>query len=154
MVSERDRDPEGRARQARPRDRLGRPLPYGSEGVEPVSEDPLPPAETVAYARVLLGEGRPFSAHEVYEARWKAGPEAERDLWQGLAQLCVGITHAERGNRTGALRLIGRARGRLERYARTGGPTYGLDVASITGWIRDREGPADTGGSWLSDQPL
>ena len=30
-----------------------------------------------------------------------------------LAQLCVGITHAERGNRTGALRLIGRAREQL-----------------------------------------
>ena len=29
---ERDRDEVGRARQARPRDRLGRPLPYGSPG--------------------------------------------------------------------------------------------------------------------------
>ena len=120
---QRDRDPAGRARQARPRDRLGRPLPYGSEGVEPVSEEPLPPVETIAAAHELLTQGRPFSAHEVYEARWKAGPAAERDLWQGLAQLCVGITHAERGNRPGALRLIGRARGRLETYARTRGPS-------------------------------
>lgn len=37
----RDRDEEGRPRQARPRDKLGRPLPYGAEGVEPVSEEPL-----------------------------------------------------------------------------------------------------------------
>jgi hypothetical protein len=29
-------------------------------------------------------------------------------LWQGLAQLCVSITRAERGNRIGALRLVGR----------------------------------------------
>ena len=36
---DRDRDAAGRARQARPRDRLGRPLPYGSEGVEPVSQE-------------------------------------------------------------------------------------------------------------------
>ena len=86
-------------------------------GVEPVSEEPLPPLDTISYAHELLAEGRPFSAHEVYEARWKAGPDSERELWQGLAQLCVGITHAERGNRIGALRLVGRARRRLETYA-------------------------------------
>src|SRR5215217_8661244 len=153
MSSDRDRDAYGRARQARPRDKLGRPLPYGSAGVEPVSEDPLPPIETVRYAHELLNQGRPFSAHEVYEARWKSGPEAERDLWQGLAQLCVGITHAERGNRTGALRLIGRARGRLERYVRTGQPSYGLDLSKIIEWIEDHERRSDDS-SWLVDQPL
>src|SRR5688500_10225605 len=140
MSSDRDRDAYGRARQARPRDKLGRPLPYGSTGVDPVSEDPLPPTETIRHAHELLNQGRPFSAHEVYEARWKSAPDAERDLWQGLAQLCVGITHAERGNRSGALRLIGRARGRLQAYASTGGPSYGLDLAEIIEWIRHREG--------------
>ena len=50
MSSDRDRDASGRARQARPRDKLGRPLPYGSAGVEPVSEDPLPPSETARLA--------------------------------------------------------------------------------------------------------
>ena len=154
MTSDRDRDSQGRARQARPRDKLGRPLPYGSAGVEPVSEDPLPPSETISYAHELLDQGRPFSAHEVYEARWKSGPDAERDLWQGLAQLCVGITHAQRGNRTGALRLIGRARGRLQRYAQTDQPTYGLPLADIIGWIRKRESMAGDAGSWLDDQPL
>jgi hypothetical protein len=150
---DRDRDPAGRARQARPRDRLGRPLPYGSEGVEPVSEEPLPALETVAAARELLAEGRPFSAHEVYEARWKAGPAAERELWQGLAQLCVAITHAERGNRVGARRLLGRARRRLEAYAGTGGPAYGLDLARVVAWMRDRDGEPERG-SWLADHPL
>jgi hypothetical protein len=43
-------------------------------------------------------------------------------LWQGLAQLCVSITRAERGNRIGALRLVGRARRRLATYAATGEP--------------------------------
>src|SRR5215217_6475761 len=98
MSSDRDRDAYGRARQARPRDALGRPLPYGSAGVEPVSEEPLPPAETLFSARSLVDAGRPFAAHEVLEARWKAGPQEERNLWQGLAQICVGLTHAERGN--------------------------------------------------------
>ena len=149
----RDRDAQGRARQARPRDRLGRPLPYGGAGVEAVSEEPLPPLPTIASAHQLLADGRPFSAHEVFEARWKAGPEAERDLWQGLAQLCVGITHAERGNLTGALRLIGRARARLETYAATGGPNYGLDFSEILEWIRAREGNPGSG-FWLRGHPL
>jgi uncharacterized protein len=150
---DRDRDAAGRARQARPRDRLGRPLPYGSVGVEPVYDQALPPYETIAAADELLADGRPFSAHEVYEARWKAGPAAERELWQGLAQLCVGITHAERGNRIGARRLIGRARRRLETYAATGGPVYGLDLSHIIGWIQDREQESHDS-SWLTDHPL
>jgi uncharacterized protein len=149
----RDRDAQGRARQARPRDRLGRPLPYGGAGVESVSEEPLPPLATIASAHELLTDARPFSAHEVFEARWKAGPDAERDLWQGLAQLCVGITHAERGNLTGALRLIGRARARLERYAATEGPNYGLDFSRILEWIRARESDPDSG-FWLTRHPL
>jgi hypothetical protein len=150
---DRDRDSQGRARQARPRDRLGRPLDYGSEGIEPVSEEPLPPLEAISYAHELLAEGRPFSAHEVFEARWKAGPDAERELWQGLAQLCVGITHAERGNQVGALRLMGRARRRLQTYSATDGPDYGLDLNKIIGWIQDHEREPDKG-SWLADQPL
>ena len=40
----------------------------------------------------------PFHAHEALEAMWKCSPANERDLWQGLAQLAVGATHAARGN--------------------------------------------------------
>lgn len=128
---DRDRDAAGRARQARPRDALGRPLPYGAAGVEPVSEEPLPPQETLAAARELVGAGRPFSAHEVLEARWKAGPIEERDLWQGLAQVCVAMTHAARGNQVGADRLFDRAVERLTAYAGTGRWAYGLDVDAV-----------------------
>jgi hypothetical protein len=136
MTHERDRDAAGRARQERPRDALGRPLPYGATGVEPVSEEPLPPEETLRVARDLLDEGRPFSAHEVLEARWKAAPEEERDLWQGLAQLCVGLTHEARGNAVGAARLVQRGVGRLEAYAGSGGPSYGLDLAVVLACAR------------------
>lgn len=134
----RDRDPAGRPRQARPRDELGRPLPYGAMGVPPVSEEPLPPLETLAVARRLIAEGRPFSAHEVLEARWKAAPDDERALWQGLAQLCVGLTHAARGNPTGAARLVERGAGRLREHADSAGPTYGLDLASVVAWVREQ----------------
>lgn len=130
-MATRDRDAEGRPRQARPRDELGRPLPYGAEGVEPVSEEPLTPLETVRFAIELLDQGRTFSAHEVFETRWKHAPDDEHDLWQGLAQLCVGLTHALRGNDTGAERLLARGDGRLQRYDASGGPTYGLDLADF-----------------------
>jgi hypothetical protein len=137
-AARRDRDVDGRARQARPRDALGRPLPYGARGVEPVSEDPLPPLETVEVALGLLAEGRPFSAHEVFEARWKIGPEGERDLWQGLAQLCVAITHALRGNPVGAQTLLERGTQRLQQYAVTGGPTYGVVLQTFVSEARAR----------------
>lgn len=135
-ATDRDRDDDGRAKQARPRDALGRPLPYDAVGVEPVSEEPLPPLETLDAAQALLDDGRPFSAHEVLEARWKDCPEPERPLWQGLAQLCVGVTHARRGNPTGAQRLLDRATSHLTAYAGTGGPTYGLDLDEVLGRAR------------------
>jgi hypothetical protein len=133
----RDRDELGRARQARPRDALGRPLPYGEVGVEPVSEEPLPPYETLTCARGLLDGGRPFAAHEVLEARWKSCPDEERELWQGLAQLCVSLTHHARGNEVGAARLLERAEGRLTAYGEAGGPTYGLDLAALVACTRE-----------------
>ncbi len=137
MTGDRDRDTAGRPRQERPRDALGRPLPYGATGVEPVSEEPLPPTETLDFARQLVQAGRPFSAHEVLEARWKAGPDKERDLWQGLAQICVGLTHAARGNSVGAVRLLERGAGRLDRYAAGNGSTYGLDLTAVVACARE-----------------
>lgn len=134
-MTPRDRDEVGRPRQARPRDALGRPLPYGAEGVEPVSEEPLPPLETIAEARRLLAVGRPFSAHEVLEARWKDCPAEERALWQGLAQLCVGLTHAARGKPVGARRLVERGASQLAAYD---GETYGLDLAALVACARSR----------------
>ncbi|NEB75803.1 DUF309 domain-containing protein, partial [Streptomyces sp. SID14478] len=83
--ADRDRDDGGRARNARPRDGLGRPLPYGSPGVERQPEGVVrTAAETVAEAQALLDAGRPFHAHEVFEDAWKSGPDAERDLWRAL----------------------------------------------------------------------
>ena len=138
MVGDRDRNEQGRAQQARPRDALGRPLPYGATGVEPISEEPLPPEATLAYARGLLDEGRPFAAHEALEVRWKSCPEDERELWQGLAQLCVGLTHHARGNAVGARRLVERAAGSLEAYEKGAGPAYGLDLAALIACARDQ----------------
>ncbi|GLF92664.1 DUF309 domain-containing protein [Streptomyces yaizuensis] len=129
----RDRDDEGRARSARPRDGLGRPLPYGSEGVPRQPEGVArPPHETVAEAQRLLDAGMPFHAHEVFEDAWKTGPAGERELWQGLAQLAVGLTHAARGNVRGGERLLLRGAARIAGYD----DPYGLDVSGLTAWAR------------------
>jgi len=114
--ADRPRDPEGRPRNDRPRDSLGRPLAPGSAGVDPIPDDPwLSDADTVARARELLDDGRAFAAHEVFEAAWKnAADEPSRQLWRGLAQLMVGVTHAQRGNVVGARRLLERGQATLE----------------------------------------
>ncbi|SDU81016.1 hypothetical protein SAMN04488544_0305 [Microlunatus sagamiharensis] len=130
---ERERDARGRAQNARPRDALGRPLPRGAVGVERVPEDlVLAPDPALAEAQRLLDAGMPFHAHEVLEASWKAAPEDERELWQGLAQLAVGLTHLLRGNPRGATTLLQRARRRVALYADA--PPYGIDVAGLVAW--------------------
>jgi uncharacterized protein len=144
----RDRDDAGRPRNARPRDGLGRPLPPGTPGV-PTTPDhlDLAPAETLREAQRLLDTGLPFHAHEVLEAAWKSAPEHERELWRGLAQLAVGLTHARRGNAAGASRLLRRSADRIEPYA--GSPPHAIAVADLTAWARnlaahiDATAPAD-----------
>jgi hypothetical protein len=133
----RDRDPAGRPRNSRPRDALGRPLRRGAAG-EPTLPDglDLPPSAALAEAQRLIDTGRPFHAHEVLEASWKAAPAAERDLWQGLAQIAVGLTHARRGNAKGAVALLRRGADRIRPSGSAAAATaaaaaarYGLDVA-------------------------
>lgn len=98
----------------RARDALGRIVDADSPAaVEPVPEEVLPPEQALTRAQELLDAGRAFSAHEVLEAVWKACPRDQRDYWQGLAQLCVGVTHLQRGNREGAVTLLRRGAGHL-----------------------------------------
>jgi uncharacterized protein len=108
-AADRDRDSLGRPKNARPRDGLGRPLAHGAAG-EPVTPDDLTltPQEAVTTAQRLIDAGRPFHAHEVLEASWKAAPADQRAAWQGLAQIAVGLTHARRGNSQGAIALLRR----------------------------------------------
>jgi len=112
----RPRDPRGRPRNDRPRDALGRPLAPGTAGVTPVSDElDLTDGQTLAYAQELLDAGRAFAAHEVFEAAWKhADDEPSRQLWRGLAQLMVAVTHAQRGNALGAQRLLLRGEATLD----------------------------------------
>jgi uncharacterized protein len=141
----RDRDAVGRARNARPRDELGRPQPRGAAGVDAVPDDlSLPPTESLTEAQRLLDAGRAFQAHEVLEGTWKAAPEGERELWRGLAQLAVGVTHAQRGNPSGAAELLRRAAERIDGYADA--PPHGIDVAGLVAWARELHSRITDGG--------
>ncbi|MEU8664811.1 DUF309 domain-containing protein [Actinoplanes philippinensis] len=131
----RDRDAAGKPRNSRPRDALGRPLPPGAPGVPTMPDDlDLPPADALRLAQQLLDDGLPFHAHEVLEAAWKAAPAGERELWRGLAQLAVGLTHARRGNMTGAARLLLRAAERTGGYAN--GAPHQIAASGLSNWAR------------------
>ena len=129
-MADRDRDESGRARSARPRDALGRPLPQGAEGVPRIPDDlELPPTETLAYAQDLLDRGLAFNAHEVLEAAWKNGPDDEKTAWQALAQLAVGITHVQRCNVRGAITVLRRSSAGLAQNDKPA--PYAIDVAGL-----------------------
>jgi hypothetical protein len=156
----RDRDEAGRPRNSRPRDALGRPLgrPGADDGTDAgaghtgagAGDEPRIPddlvldgAEAAALADQLLAWGRPFHAHEVLEASWKTGPAAERELWQGLAQIAVGLTHAYRGNARGAVSLLRRGTQRVRSFhSAVPDPDrpYGMD---LDGFLAAAEALAD-----------
>ena len=135
----RDRDTAGRPRNARPRDELGRPLSRDAAGESPLPDDlTLPPGAALDLAQELIDSGRAFRAHEVLEASWKAAPPAERDLWQGLAQVAVGLTHAQRGNARGATALLRRGGRRVAGYA--GSAPYGIGAEDVARFAADLAG--------------
>jgi hypothetical protein len=119
--------------------------------------------EAAVLADRLLRDGRPFHAHEVLEAAWKSGPAQERDLWQGLAQIAVGLTHARRGNARGAVTLLRRGAERVRAHqagAGTGSPAgtgsrpavgreaspFGMDIASFLAATDDLAGRIERDG--------
>ena len=136
--ADRDRDAHGRAENARPRDGLGRPLPHGSPGVERVEARDRTPDEALAEAQDYLDHEMPFHAHEVLEEQWKSAPDPERALWQGLAQLAVGLTHQRRGNTRGAASVASRGADAIERYV--GIAPHGIDVAGLVAWAQAMTG--------------
>jgi predicted metal-dependent hydrolase len=141
---DRDRDGTGRPRNARPRDALGRPLPPGSAGVPRQPEGVLrSPDATLAEAQQLLDDGLPFHAHEVFEDAWKAAAEPDRALWKGLAQLAVGQTHAARGNRTGAARLLRRGAEHLQPYLPDS--PHDIDLDGLLQWAHNHAAALESG---------
>jgi uncharacterized protein len=146
----RDRDTAGRARNARPRDELGRPLPRSAAQEVPRIPDDLviSPSEAAELGGRLLAEGRPFHAHEVFEAAWKSVPGPDRELWRGLAQIAVGLTHARRGNARGAAALLRRGAGHVAGFA---GTSREVDAGAVAAKAEDLARRIEDGG--LEDIP-
>jgi uncharacterized protein len=142
----RDRDPSGRARNARPRDDLGRPLPRSAPGDPHAPRIPddlaVTPAEAAELGGRLLAEGRPFHAHEVFEAAWKSTPAPDRELWRGLAQIAVGLTHARRGNARGSAALLRRGAGHVRQHPAN---DAGVDAAYVAAQAEDIAARIDHG---------
>jgi predicted metal-dependent hydrolase len=54
-----------------------------------------------------------FACHETLEALWLRERRPVRELYQGVLQVGVGLYHAERGNRRGAMLTMERGLARL-----------------------------------------
>lgn len=142
---ERDRRDDGRPEQDRPRDRTGRPLAYGTTGVALTEDhDPATLEEALTIGASLWNDRRFFEAHECLEHVWRAAPEEDRDLWQGVIQVAVAGVHLQRGNTVGAAALLQRAGERLARYPER---HRGVEVGTVRTFCLDagarvREGDA------------
>lgn len=113
----RDRRSDGRPEQDRPRDRTGRPLARGTQGVllaethEPGSRE-----EAFTLGVSLWNQRRYFEAHECLEIVWKASDGDQREFWQGIIQVAVAAVHLQRDNPDGGVALATRASKRLEGF--------------------------------------
>ena len=122
--------PEPRAKTNRPRDELGRPLPWGSENRLRMEDfDALGLAENHRLGIEHFNAGRYFPSHEAWETAWKqARGTEEEEFFKGLSQLGAGYTHYRRGNPHGAHTLIRRGLRRIGPY----GPRHrDIDVEAL-----------------------
>jgi uncharacterized protein len=130
----------------RPRDGLGRPLPWDSDPALAAPAVPdidgLTDEEVWDLALDLLDRGMPFHAHEVFEQRWRNCSVDDRAAWRAAAQWGAAQTHAARGNTVGAARLGLRALETLDSAASI--PT-GIDAEHLTRACRSLAGPGTDG---------
>jgi hypothetical protein len=108
-----------RQKPARPRDPLGRPLPWGEESQLQLPDfDAHTIEENHELGRRFVREGNWFGAHEAWETAWKqARGTGDEELFKGLSQMGAGYVHLLRGNAHGAKTLLRRAERRIGSYA-------------------------------------
>lgn len=126
------REPAKRQKRERPRDELGRLLPWDAENRLHLEDyDGLPLEENHRLGIGHFNAGRFFPAHEAWESAWKqARGTGEEEFFKGLSQLGAGYTHYLRGNPHGTKTLLRRGLGRIRRY----GPRHrGIDVEALAG---------------------
>lgn len=92
----------------------------------------------------LFNERKFFECHEVLEEIWRPDRTARRLFWQALIHLAVAFHHAQKGNRPGAQRQLGKGLRKLAGYL----PVWeGVDTGGLYRAALDRLGElARTGG--------
>lgn len=128
MADDQNRTPGEKTR--RPRDELGRLLPWDSENRLHLEDfDSLSLEENHRLGMEHFDAGRFFHAHEAWETTWKQSRgHQDEEFFKGLSQLGAGYTHYRRGNLHGTHTLIRRGLSRIRRY----GPEHqGIEVAEL-----------------------
>ncbi len=123
---------EVRQKPERPRDELGRPLPWGEATRLSLPDfDAMSLAENDRAGRRFLADHNFFGAHEAWETAWKqAKGTGEEELFKGLSQMGAGYVHLLRGNAHGAITLLRRGASRIATYP-VG--TRGIDTVGVAG---------------------
>jgi uncharacterized protein len=124
-----------RQKPERPRDELGRPLPWEAENLLHMPDfDALSLEENHQLGRRFVRESNWFAAHEAWETAWKqARGTGDEELFKGLSQMGAGYVHLRRGNAHGAQTLLLRAARRIAEY-----PTgrLGVQTAALAARLR------------------
>jgi hypothetical protein len=89
---------------------------------------------TVIDGIYLFNQGKFFEAHEALEIAWREEPGHIRFLYQGILQLGIGYYHLERGNLSGARKLLDRARLSLMKVPED---YHGINVSSIIDHVQE-----------------
>jgi predicted metal-dependent hydrolase len=165
-VPDRDRNADGAPENARPRDRTGRPLPYGTTRTDLAEEWEVGTVEeALAAGQWLWDQQRYFEAHECLEHVWHHAPAEDRTFWQGVIQVAVACVHHQRGNARGVAATCRKALANLD-----GHPSvhHGIDVDQLRTFcegvadVMDRAGtcveigypelPTMDDGPWFTEQ--
>lgn len=119
-----------RQKPERPRDELGRPLPWEAETrLHLPNFDAMSIEDNDRAARAFLTAGNVFGAHEAWETAWKqAKGTGDEELFKGLSQMGAGYVHLLRGNAHGAITLFRRGASRVGKYPPG---SHGIDTTSV-----------------------
>src|SRR3954463_1382377 len=108
-----------RQKPERPRDELGRPLPWDAQTrLRLPNFDAMSTEENDRAARKFLVDRNFFGAHEAWETAWKQSKgTGDEELFNGLSQLGARYLPLPRGHAHGAPTLLRRAASRVGRYS-------------------------------------
>src|SRR3954453_21000713 len=134
-----------RQKPERPRDELGRPLPWDAQTrLRLPNFDAMSTEENDRAARKFLVDRNFFGAHEAWETAWKQSKgTGDEELFKGLSQLGAGYVHLLRGNAHGATTLLRRAASRVGQYSPG---TLGIDTGALAARLEADARGVEAGG--------